>query len=557
VSPGVQGAPFYLARTIGYNLAVDPPGETYTRRVCAVLLADVSGFSTFMGEDDERAARAVDELRKVVQGIVADTQGRVEPVAGDAFFATFDSVVAAVDAAIRIQRRIAGEDFAGRRLRIRIGVHLGDLLLREGSAFGDAINVAARLQTLARPGTICISDGVYRHVRRRFDERFEDLGRQRLKNISDPVHAYLIVPQGVGERRSPRARRWLVRGAAPAVALALVAAVVVLYARRRPGPPPAPSIIAVERVGKAAPEPAPENAAPSEKVALGVMLFKPLGDDADTAWMREALRDGLNTQLSELSQVKVYSKEFIDFLITRQGLSEIEAATKLGVKKMLSGSFVKVGDKLRIETHVVDVATGVLESSASTVGRQQDFVDLQAKMVMEVIARLNLPVTADERKLLLTRRNTDVDAMKLLLEAEGGGAAPPAPPGPGSVLWPLDPASVLAAESPEAAKADILAVLERYRQATEAREIQALAAVYLEFPPEQQAAQQRYFENVKDLKVAIENADVAVVGDEAVVSYTRTDHFDDAKTGRPMQVSIRLTKILKRQDGAWKLAGGK
>ena len=535
---------------------MDPPGETYTRRVCAVLLADVSGFSAFMGEDDERAARAVDALRKVVRGIVDETQGRVEPVAGDAFFATFDSVVAAVTAAIKIQQAVAEQEFAGRQLRVRIGVHLGDVLLREGSAFGDAINVGARLQALARPGTICISEGVYRQVRRRFDERFEDLGRQRLKNISDPVHAYLIVPEGLGKKRALRARRLVRRGALPAaVVLALLAGAAVLYTRQRPAPRPAHPLIAIEPASESPPPSEPAAAVP-EKVALGVMLFKPLGDDADTAWMREAIRDGLNTQLSELSQLKVYSKEFIDFLITRQGLSEIEAATKLGIKKMLSGSFVKVGDKVRIETHVVDVTTGVLEASASTVGRQQDFIELQTQMVMDVIARLNLPITESERKILVARRNTDVEAMKLLLEAEGG-AAPPRPPGPDSILRLLGPAPALADESPDAAKAEILAVLERYRQATEARDLQALAKVYLEFPPEQQAAQQRYFDNVKELKVAIDNVDVAVVGDEAVVSYTRADHFADAKTGRPMQVSVRLTKILKHQDDGWKLAAGK
>jgi ketosteroid isomerase-like protein len=81
--------------------------------------------------------------------------------------------------------------------------------------------------------------------------------------------------------------------------------------------------------------------------------------------------------------------------------------------------------------------------------------------------------------------------------------------------------------------------------------------VYDEFSPDQQAAQQRYFENIRDLKVAIDHVDVAVVGDEAVASYTRTDDFVDARTGRPMHVTVRLTKILRRSDGTWKLAGGK
>ena len=294
-----------------------------------------------------------------------------------------------------------------------------------------------------------------------------------------------------------------------------------------------------------------------------MMLFKPLGNEGSTGWMREALRDGLNTQLSQLSHVKVYSKEFIDFLTTRQGLTEIEAASQLGIKKMLSGSFVAVGDKLSIETHVVDVRTGVLESSVSTVGRQQDFLELQGKMVMDVISHLDLPITEDEQKLLLAKRNTNVEALRLLLEAEGGAVPPaPAPRDEGSALWqwlacaaPVAPA--LAGEAPDASKTEILAVLEKYRQATQARELATLAHVYADFTPEQQAAQQRYFENVKDLKVTIDNVDVAVVGDEAVVSYTRTDDFADVRTRRPMRVAVRLTKILRRQQGDWKIAAAK
>jgi ketosteroid isomerase-like protein len=299
------------------------------------------------------------------------------------------------------------------------------------------------------------------------------------------------------------------------------------------------------------------------------MLFKPLGEAGASGWMREALRDGLNTQLSELSNVKVYSKEFIDFLITREGLTEIEAANRLGITKMLSGSFVDVAGTLRIETHVVDVASGVLESSYATVGREEDFPELQNRMVLGIVSRLNLPITADERQALLTRKATDMNALRLLLEAEGGtprDAPPPKPGGPDSALprW-LAAVSVRAraAQAADGAgenaevNAEIRAMLERYRRATEARQVRDVAAVYTEFSAEQQAAQQRYFDNVRDLRVGIDNVDVAVVGDEAVVSYTRTDDFADARTGRPMHVAVRLTKLLRRQGGEWRIAGAR
>src|SRR5262249_15371753 len=156
------------------------------------------------------------------------------------------------------------------------------------------------------------------------------------------------------------------------------------------------------------------------QVALGVMVFKNADGNALHDWWREMLRDGLNAQLSQLSGVKVYSKEFIDFLITRQGLTEMEAATQMGIRKMLSGSFVDINGTVRIEPHIVDVATGVLEASYTTSGSARALPDLQNRLALGLIARLNLPVTEEEKRTLLAQRNTDADALKLLLDAEAG-----------------------------------------------------------------------------------------------------------------------------------------
>jgi adenylate cyclase len=543
------------------------PGQEFTRRVCAVLLADVAGFSALMGADDERTARAVRGLQTLVQGIAAEHNGHAEGFAGDAIFASFDSVVAAVATALSIQRALASETFQGLQLKTRIGVHYGDVLLREGAAFGDAINVAARLQTLARPGTICISEGVYRQVRNKFDEKFVDLGRQRLRNISTPIHAYMLVLREA-ERRStpPRVVIAWAFGAAvglAVVALALVGALRYWGTSGRPEIAPGTGTHAgAERAAQREPDAVEPTVA--RKVTLGVMIFRDLASEEQNDWRREALRDGLNAQLSQLSQVKVYSKEFIDFLITRKGLSDVEAAEQLGISKMLSGSYLVVGGTLRIETHIVDVASGVLEASYTTTGREGDFLKVQNDLAFGVISHLNLPVTDAEKRTLLARQTTNVDALKMLLEAEGGAAAaPPAPPQSGQphsavFRWlantlPVGASLARAADDQN----EILAVLEAYRHATESKDSELLAEVYTDFSPELQAAQQRYFENVRDLRVNIENVDVAVVGDEAVVSYTRTDDFLDARTGRPMHVAVRLTKSLRRVDGAWKMAAGK
>ena len=542
--------------------------EGYTRRICAVLLADVSGYSALVGKDDERTAQDVRRLQEVVCGIVAETRGQAEPRAGDAIFATFDSVVAAVDAGLAILRRLGSELFSGTRLQVRIGIHLGDVLLRDGASFneavGDAINIAARLQEVARPGTICVSDGVYRHVRHKLDETFVDLGRQQLKNISDPIHAYLIVPRELTAAfRRPWWRRpatWGV-GAAIALLLAVTAAFLLHPIHPTPVRPTAPTGRTPIAIQAGVPATVAADTE-GEVVTLGVMGFKSLGETGNDDWRREALRDGLNTKLSGLSHVKVYSKEFIDFLISRRGLTEIEAATQLGIRKMLSGSFAARKGTLQIEIHIVDVETGVLQSSYTMSGAEESFLDLQNQLALDVISRLDLQVSDAEKRVLLAQQPTDVEALKRLLAAEGGVVIPPPPtPAPESrsqsrggfwtVIGALDMPAFAAEEVPP--EDAIRAFLDKYRRAMEAGEVARLAEMYTEFPPELRTAQQRYFDNVRDLRVAIDNLDIAVVGDEAVVSYTRTDDFTDVRTGRPMHVAVRVTKILRNTDGTWRL----
>jgi class 3 adenylate cyclase/TolB-like protein len=545
---------------------------SFTRRVAAILLVDVSGYSAMMGEDDERTARAVHRMQQSIVDIVARFGGRAKPSAGDSVFALLDSVGSAVDAALSVQRFVCGEDFSGLAIRVRIGVHFGDVLMRGDEALGDAINVAARLMALAEPGTVCVSDGVYRQVRGKLAVRVVDLGRKTLKNISDPMRAYQIVPHEEAEPavetkagRSP----WILCGGALAAALG-VASLFVLPRGTSPRPASAPaSVVHAARLpadratagGLAKTSAALVEADAPREVALGVMRFQLSGGPPGEEWRRDALRDGLNAQLSQLSRVKVYSKEFIDFLITRKGMTEIEAATELGIKKILSGSVVMVGRSLKIETHVVDVASGVLERSFETVGAADDFIALENRVVLETIARLDLPVSAEERSLLAARQNTSVDALKLLMEGEGGSVSRSEPVSAVPARSPFGRmpdglvARAIAGEDP---KTEILDLLERYRKATEARRVSGLSELYAEFTPEQAAAQERYFANARDLRVTIADVDLAVAEGEAVVSYTRTDDFVDAGSGRPVHVSIRLTKLVRQDEsGAWKLSGAK
>ena len=379
------------------------PDTAFTRRVCAVLLADVSGFSKLMGEDDERTARAVHHVQAIAQEIVGEHNGRAEPVAGDALFATFDSVVTAVQAAVALQRRIAAERFegrpAGQPLRIRIGVHLGDVLLRDGRAFGDVINIAARLEALARPGTICISEGVYRQVRNTMEEQLVDLGRRRLKNISDPVHAYLIVPNGAAPR--PALRRGALRSGAVAAALvATGVAAVVAWRHLAPSTP--------------ARAPRSEAVSPPTKKSVAVLPFVNMSGDSADEYLSDGMTEEIITALSKVSGLRVAARTS-SFAFKGKNEDIETIGDRLRVGTVLEGSVRKAGNKLRITTQLVNVADGFHLWSEDYDRDLADVFAIESDVAQRVAEALEVTLLAAERQRLEQKPTENLEAHQLYL----------------------------------------------------------------------------------------------------------------------------------------------
>jgi len=167
-----------------------------TRRLAAILAADVAGYSRLMGADEERThERLKAHLQELVDPKIKEHRGRIVKNTGDGFLAEFASVVDAVRCAVEIQRGMAEREpemSEERRIRFRIGVNLGDVIVEDHDIFGDGVNVAARLEALAEPGGICISGTVRDHIGDRLPYPFEDLGEQQVKNIARPVRAYRV-----------------------------------------------------------------------------------------------------------------------------------------------------------------------------------------------------------------------------------------------------------------------------------------------------------------------------------------------------------------------------
>ena len=175
-----------------------PPLE---RKLVAILAADVAGYSRMMGVDEEGTLATLSAFRSVSDMLIAKHGGRICGTAGDSVLAEFASVFASVQCAVEIQRDLAAANQKlpeERRMWLRIGVNVGDVMVKDGDIFGDGVNIAARIEGLAEPGGICISRGVHDHVMRKLSYRFEDLGEKSVKNIAQPIRVFRLDFGAVG-----------------------------------------------------------------------------------------------------------------------------------------------------------------------------------------------------------------------------------------------------------------------------------------------------------------------------------------------------------------------
>ena len=184
-----------------------PPLE---RKLVAILAADVASYSRLMEVDEEGTLATLSAFRLVTDGLISRHEGRICGTAGDSILAAFGSALAAVQCAVDIQNELARSNNdleKDRRMQFRIGINVGDVMLKDGDIFGDGVNIAARLEGLADPGGICISRGIHDHVMKKLPFEFEDLGEQSVKNIAQPVRVYRLVLGGRGPelRSSPAA----------------------------------------------------------------------------------------------------------------------------------------------------------------------------------------------------------------------------------------------------------------------------------------------------------------------------------------------------------------
>jgi adenylate cyclase len=286
-------------------------GERVERRLAAILAGDVAGYSRLMGVDEEGTLERLKALRRqLVDPKVKEYRGRIVKTTGDGMLVEFASVVDAVRCAVDIQREMAERNSAipaERRIELRMGINVGDIIIDEGDIYGDGVNVAARLEGLAEPGSICVSRVVRDQVRDKLDFTFDDKGEQQVKNINRPVRVYSI-----GSRLSG---------------------------------PQGGETLAVQ----ATPLP--------EKPSLAVLPFQNLSGDAEQEYFADGVVEDIITALSRNRAFFVISRN-TSFTYKGPAVDIGKAARELGVRYVLEGSVRRAGNRVRITAQLIDAATG-------------------------------------------------------------------------------------------------------------------------------------------------------------------------------------------------------
>jgi adenylate cyclase len=280
-----------------------------TRRLAAIIAADVAGYSRLMGADEEGThERLRVHLAELVHPKIEQHRGRVVKNTGDGFLAEFASVVDAVRCAVEMQRGMAERNTgigAEEQIEFRIGVNLGDVIVEEHDIFGDSVNIAARLEGLAAPGGICVSRVVRDQVRDRLDCAFEDLGEQRVKNIARPVRVYAMRPEHVAASRTP-------------TAFAISSS-----------PPIAP------------------------RLSIVVLPFANLSNDPEQQYFADGITEDLTTDLSRIADMLVISRNTA-FTYRDRPIDTKQIGHELSVRYVLQGSVQRSGNRVRVNAQLID-----------------------------------------------------------------------------------------------------------------------------------------------------------------------------------------------------------
>ncbi len=342
------------------------------RRLAAILAADVVGYSRLIRADEEGTIAALKALRAdLIDPKIAEHHGRIVKLMGDGMLAEFASVVDAVRAAVETQQAVAIHNSGlpkDKWLEFRVGVNMGDIVIDGDDIHGDGVNVAARLEGLAKPGGICVSGNVYEEVRDRTDLPFEDMGEQEVKNID----------------RSVRVWQWVANGSA----------------------------VTVDAIKASEPLPLPD------KASIAVLPLDNLSDNRDYEYLADGMTEDIITLLARIPSFFVIARNST-FSYKGQRRDIRQVGRELGVRYVVEGSLRPIGDRLRVTIQLIEAESGNHLWAERFDRAAADLFDVQDEITNAIVARLEPELTRAEFELIRRRPPADMDAWDYYRQASG------------------------------------------------------------------------------------------------------------------------------------------
>jgi adenylate cyclase len=335
------------------------------RRLAAILAGDIAGYSRLMGADEEGTlSRLNAHRREFMDPKVAEHRGRIVKRTGDCVLIEFASAVDAARCAVEIQHGMAERNASvpqDKRIEFRIGVHVGDVMIEDGDIFGDGVNIAARLEGIAQPGGICISDDAYRQVRGKLDANFQDAGEQELKNIARPVRVYRVQLNGA------------------------------TLTARTPLPIP-------------------------DKPSIAVLPFDNLSAEPDQGYLADGFVEAITAALSHIRSFFVIARNSA-FTYKGRATNVRNIGRELGVAYVLEGSVQKAGNRLRITVQLVETESGAHVWSSRYDGTIDDIFNLQDRITEQVAGALQPSIRIAEIERSRRKRPQDLGAYDYTMRA--------------------------------------------------------------------------------------------------------------------------------------------
>ena len=365
------------------------------RRLTAVLAADVVGFSRLMERDEDGTlARLRTHRKELAEPLIAEYRGRTVKLMGDGALCEFASVVDAVRCAVLIQRGMAERERDvpdSERIRFRIGINLGDIIHEDdGDLYGDGVNVAARLESLAAPGGVVVSGTAFDHLQGKLDLPLDFMGDQQVKNIGRPVRAYSVRLEGTPIYRLPRIHpRWALAVAVLVLAFCTAGA---WWLWRSTGTLP-------------------------EKPSLAVLPFANISSEPSDEYLADGITDDLITDLAQISGLVVIARNSV---FSYKGRSEFvaEIGRDLGVRYVLEGSVRRTADRLRINVQLIDAPTGGLLWADGFDRGVGGMLEVESEVTRQIVAKLELELSPSERSRLDRPPTDNLQAYDSFLRAE-------------------------------------------------------------------------------------------------------------------------------------------